>query len=123
MKKFNIRIIGALLLCVLCIGTLSACGGSDVDSESEARRVLLSCVSTLKEVEDTLNEMDKENLDAKALKNVEKRLNGVYADIKSTDIFYEYEPVKERYDSAEKKYESVLKKYEGYMKILEEAED
>lgn len=117
MKRMCIlSIVLALLL------SIAGCS-SEVDSETEARRVLLSCMSDLAEIEKVLDEMDKNDLDSEDVNNVRKRLDNVLVDIISTEDYYPVEVVQERYDSTKDKYDELDKLCNTYLKLVEEQED
>lgn len=117
MKRMCILFIVLLLLFIV-----TGCS-NEVSSETEARRVLLSCMSDLAEIEKVLDEMDKNDLDSEDVNNVRKRLDNVLVDIISTEDYYPVEVVQERYDSTKDKYDELDKLCNTYLKLVEEQED
>lgn len=117
MKKMYILFI-VLLLSFIVTGC-----SNEVGSETEARRVLLSCMSDLAEIEKVLDEMDKNDLNSEDVNNVRKRLDNVLVDIVSTEDYYPVEAVKERYDSTKDKYDELDKLCNTYLKLVEDQED
>lgn len=117
MKRMCILFIVLLLLFIV-----TGCS-NEVGSETEARRVLLSCMSDLAEIEKVLDEMDKNDLNSEDVNNARKRLDNVLVDIVSTEDYYPVEAVKERYDSTKDKYDELDKLCNTYLKLVEDQED
>lgn len=132
MKKY----VSLIFVCLMSIMVLAGCGAKEVDSRDEANRVLLSASSVVAECEKQLAEYDKvlddtkmapelklNQVKEKDLKNLEKRLDGAYADIVACKSYKDIEDVKPKYDSAMDKYERAMK-HIGYIRSdLEKLED
>lgn len=116
------RRLCVLFLVFILLVSVTGCS-SEVKSETEARRVLLSCMSDLAEIEKFLDEMDKDDLDSADVNSVRKRLDNVLIDIESTEDYYPVETVQERYDSTKDKYDELDKLCNVYLDLLEEQED
>lgn len=130
------KVILCALSIVLCLGVLVGCGAKEVDSRDEANRVLLSASSTIAECETSIKDykkilddtqMSPENklsqVKESALNNVEKRLEGAYADIVSCNSYKDVEDVKPKYDSSMDKYERAMKNLELLRKQLAKLEE
>lgn len=125
MKKY----LSLAMMILLCVGVLAGCGGAkEVDSRDEANRVLLSASSVVAECESVMKEYDKvlddtkmspqlklNQVKEKDLKNIEKRLDGAYEDIRACDSYKDVEDVKPKYDSALDKQKRAVK-HLGYIR-------
>ena len=115
----NIKSVLISIVLVLSVFCLSGCS-NEVDSETEARRILIQSISDISEIQKVMDEFDKDYLKEKDVSNVEKRLDKCLANIESTEDYYPVDTVKEKYDSAMKQYEKAEKQLKEYKKILEE---
>ena len=125
MKKY----LSLAMMTLLCVGVLAGCGGAkEVDSRDEANRVLLSASSVVAECESLMKEYDKvlddtkmspqlklNQVKEKDLKNIEKRLDGAYEEIRACDSYKDVEDVKPKYDSALDKQKRAVK-HLGYIR-------
>jgi hypothetical protein len=98
-----------------CVG-----GIKEVNSDTQAKSVLLSAVSDLAEVDGVIEELDEKKVDEKVLGNLQKRMTTIKANIKSTDMYKDIETVKESYKSTVEKYEKTEKQINKFSKLLEE---
>ena len=133
MKKY----LSLAMMTLLCVGVLAGCGGAkEVDSRDEANRVLLSASSVVAECESLMKEYDKvlddtkmspqlklNQVKEKDLKNIEKRLDGAYEDIRACDSYKDVEDVKPKYDSSMSKHEKAMKNLGFLRKDLAKLEE
>ena len=98
-----------------CVG-----GVKEVNSDTQAKSVLLTVVSDLSEVDGVIEELDEKKVDEKVLENLKKRMASIKGDIKSTEMYKEIETVKSSYDSTVEKYEKTEKQINKFSKLLEE---
>lgn len=119
MKNKSCLLILLLICGIMC---LTGCVGGvkEVNSDTQAKSVLLSAVSDLAEVDGVIEELDEKKVDEKVLENLRKRMTTIKADIKSTDMYKEIDTVKDSYKSTVEKYEKTEKQINKFSKLLEE---
>lgn len=117
MKRLVLIVVSCLLVLSLC-----SCGSSEVNSETEARRVLMSTISDIVDIQNIMDDFDKDFLKEKDISNVEKRLEKCLSKIESTEDYYPVDTVQEKYDMAKDQYDKTMKDLENYKKLFEEQE-
>lgn len=111
-----------LFMMVFCgLFLLTACG-SDVKSESEARRVLLTAVTDISEIRNQVSSWDEKTFKQSDIDKVKKQLSKCLSTIHSTDSYKDVEEVKEQYNKAMDVYERAKKDVQKYQKILDKRE-
>ena len=80
MKNKSCLLILFLICGIMC---LTGCVGGvkEVNSDTQAKSVLLSAVSDLAEVDGVIEELDEKKVDEKVLENLKKRMTTIKADI------------------------------------------
>lgn len=113
----------SLLIFISCLLVLFLCSCSnEVNSETEARRILISTISDIVDIQNVMDDFDKDFLKEKDISNVEKRLEKCLTKIESTEDYYPVDTVQEKYDMAKEQYDKAMKDLKNYKKLLEEQE-
>lgn len=113
----------SLLIFISCLLVLFLCSCSnEINSETEARRILISTISDIVDIQNVMDDFDKDFLKEKDISNVEKRLEKCLTKIESTEDYYPVDTVQEKYDMAKEQYDKAMKDLKNYKKLLEEQE-